>query len=81
MGEHSENTSSRFTYTADESNNNYGHNLQKFDRHFAVKRNLIFERAQFNRRQEELREPADVFIVALHKLADACEFSALRNQL
>jgi hypothetical protein len=55
--------------------------LQKFDSHFAVKRNLIFERAQFNRRQQEPREPADTFIAALHKLADTCEFGALRDQL
>ena len=67
MGEHSEDIFSRFTYTTDESNTNYAHVLQKFDSHFAVERNLIFERAQFNRRQQEPRELADTFIATLHK--------------
>jgi hypothetical protein len=81
MGEHSEDIPSPASPILPTSQQQLWTRLQKFDSHFAVKRNLIFERAQFNRRQQEPREPADVFIAALHKLADACEFGALRDQL
>lgn len=43
---------------------------QRLDAHFVARRNVIFERAKFNQRQQEMGESADSFITALHCLAE-----------
>ena len=48
--------------------------------HFTKKKNTIYERAKFNSRKQE-GEPVEVFITALHKLAEKCEYSALREEM
>ncbi|KAM7314179.1 hypothetical protein ISCGN_003964 [Ixodes scapularis] len=53
----------------------------KFDTHFIPRVNIIFERAKFNSRKQEPDEPVEVFITALHKLADTCEYGSLRDEL
>ncbi|UYV63772.1 K02A2.6-like, partial [Cordylochernes scorpioides] len=52
-----------------------------FDSHFCVRKNIIYERAKFNSRIQEDREPVDEFITSLYKLADSCEFEGLHEQL
>ena len=47
----------------------------KFDEHFAVRRNVIFERAKFNRRRQEEGETVDSFVTAL------LAFGTLQNEL
>ena len=54
---------------------------EKFDQHFIIKRNVIFERAKFNMRKQEPSEPVDAFITDLYCLSEHCEFWALREQL
>ena len=41
----------------------------KFERHFTMKRNVIFERAQFNMHVQEEGESVDSFITDLYTLA------------
>lgn len=53
----------------------------KFDSHFVGKRNIIFERAQFNRRQQREGESADDFITALYGLAENCNYGTLRDEM
>jgi hypothetical protein len=55
--------------------------LAKFDAHFIVRRNTIFERAQFNRRHQQPGESASTFITAVFKLAETCKYGDLRDQL
>jgi hypothetical protein len=55
--------------------------LQRFDDHFVIQKNIIFERATFNMRIQEKGESAEAFITALHKLAETCDYGALREQL
>ncbi|UYV74574.1 hypothetical protein LAZ67_12000179, partial [Cordylochernes scorpioides] len=55
--------------------------LKAFDSHFCVRKNIIYERAKFNLRIQEDREPVDEFITSLYKLADSCEFEGLHEQL
>jgi hypothetical protein len=55
--------------------------LDAFDRYFVIRKNIIFERAQFNLRRQLPGETAATFITALNKLADTCEFGALRDEL
>ncbi|XP_062855259.1 uncharacterized protein K02A2.6-like [Trichomycterus rosablanca] len=53
----------------------------KFDAHFITRRNVIFERAKFNQRQQELGESVDCFITALHCLAEYCGYGALHDEM
>jgi hypothetical protein len=55
--------------------------LKRFDEHFVITKNVIFERAQFNQRKQEPRESTEAFVTALHKLVDTCDFGALRDEL
>lgn len=54
---------------------------QAFENHCVSKKNVIFERARFNRRNQEPRESAESFITAVHSLAEHCAFGALREEL
>ena len=53
--------------------------LTKFDAHFKVHKNMIFERAQFNRRTQEDDEWVDKVIMSLYSLAENCEFGLQRK--
>jgi hypothetical protein len=55
--------------------------LKRFDEHFIIAKNVIFERAQFNQRKQEPCESPEAFVIVLHKLADACDLGALRDEL
>ncbi len=52
-----------------------------FTRHCVSKRNVIFERARFNRCNQEAGESIGAFITAVHALVEHCEFGALRDEL
>ena len=45
------------------------------------RRNLIFERAKFNRRKQEEGEPVDDFIMDLYRLAEHCSYGLLHDEL
>ena len=53
----------------------------KFDEHFVVRRNVIFERAKFNRRRQEDGETVDTFITALHSLTEYCDYGTLKDEM
>ena len=55
--------------------------MQRFDDHYLPKRNIIFERTQFNKRVQLPQETSDSFITDLHKLVDTCEYGAMRDEL
>lgn len=52
-----------------------------FDRHFVPRKNVIYERAKFNKRVQQPSEPVDTFITALYALAENCEYGALHDDL
>ena len=52
----------------------------KFDEHFVVRQNVIFQRAKFNRRQED-GKTVDTFITALHALAEHCDYGTLKDEM
>ena len=52
----------------------YSKVLEKFDSHFQVRRNLIFERARFNKCDQREGESAEQYITALYQLAERCEY-------
>ena len=45
----------------------------RFESHFIVKRNIIFERAKFNLRSQQEGESVETFITDLHCFAELCE--------
>ena len=53
----------------------------KFEGHFIIKRNVIFERARFNMRVQEEDESVDSFITDLYTLAEFCVFGDLHDEL
>ena len=55
--------------------------LAKFDAHFAVTKNVIFERAHFNKRKQEKGESIELFITDVNQLAESCEFGTMNNEL
>lgn len=52
-----------------------------FDSYFVPRKNVIYERAKFNKRVQQQTEPVDSFITALYALADNCEYGALHDEL
>nr|CAI5842745.1 unnamed protein product [Callosobruchus analis] len=55
--------------------------LQIFENHFIPRRNLIFERFQFNSRVQKPGEPVGNFITSLHALVEHCNFGTLKKEL
>ena len=53
----------------------------KFAEHFIPKRNVIFERARFNRRVQEEGESVNAFITDLYTLAERCDYQTLHDDL
>ena len=65
----------------DEEKSDYDVVKTKFDGHFIVRRNAIFERAKFNRRSQEEGETVDSFITSLYCLAEHCEYGILKEEM
>ena len=80
MGDEADDIFKSFTF-AEGDEKKYASVKEKFDQHFIIKRNVIFERAKFNMRKQEPSEPVDVFITDLYCLSEHCEFGALREEL
>ncbi|UYV71987.1 hypothetical protein LAZ67_9001480 [Cordylochernes scorpioides] len=81
MGDHADDIFRTFKFEKKEEATKIDSVLKAFDSHFCVRKNIIYERAKFNSRIQEDREPVDEFITSLYKLADSCEFEGLHEQL
>ena len=55
--------------------------LNKFNNHFVLKKNTIFERDQFNKQIHLDSESVNTFLTALYTLAEHCECGALHDEL
>ena len=69
------------TGVTDEERKSYKDVLGKFDSFFKVRRNVIFERALFNRRYQTEGETAEQYIVALYNLASNCDYGEMQDQM
>ncbi|UYV82707.1 K02A2.6-like [Cordylochernes scorpioides] len=81
MGDRADDIFRTFKFEKEEEATKFDSVLKAFDSHFCVRKNIIYERAKFNSRIQEDREPVDEFITSLYKLADGCEFEGLHEQL
>ncbi|CAK6984777.1 hypothetical protein LDENG_00184280, partial [Scomber scombrus] len=52
-----------------------------FDNHFFRVHNVIYERAKFNKRSQEVGESAEHFIMDVHKMAEYCNYGDLREEM
>jgi hypothetical protein len=52
-----------------------------FDNHFVRIHNVIYERAKFNKRSQEVGESAEHFITDVHKMAKHCNYGDLREEM
>ena len=59
----------------------YAKVLEKFDGYFDVRKNVIFERACFNKRKQLDGETAEEYITALYGLIEMCEYGALKEEI
>ena len=55
--------------------------VTKLDEFFAVRKNVIFDRAKFNTRFQQPGESAEQFIAELYVLAEECEYGGLKDQM
>ena len=55
--------------------------VSKFDTFFKVRRNVIFERARFNQRNQGAGESAEAYIMELYRLAENCSYGELKDEM
>ena len=55
--------------------------IEKFDSYFRVRRNVIFERARFNRRSQKEGESSEQYITELYNLIEFCEYGDLKKEM
>ena len=80
MGEEADDIVVSFGLTTEEAKQ-YSVVKGKFEAHFVVKRNIIFERTKFNLRSQQDGESVDNFITDLYCLAEYCEFGTVKAYL
>ncbi|UYV79821.1 hypothetical protein LAZ67_18000795 [Cordylochernes scorpioides] len=61
--------------------NDYKLVVSKFQDYFIGKRNVIYERAKFNRRSQGEMEPVEEFITNLYVLAETCSYGILKEEM
>ena len=59
----------------------YAEAVHTFDKFFGVRKNLIFERARFNSRDQMEGESTEQYLLVLHALARNCEYGQLQEEL
>ena len=59
----------------------YSKVLEKFDSHFQVRCNLIFERVRFNKGDQREGESAEQYITALCQLTERCEYCDFKSEM
>lgn len=59
----------------------YKNVTEALNQHFGTKTNIIFERAQFNKRVQFPGEPIEKYISDLHILAEKCNYGVLKDEL
>ena len=80
MGEEAEDILRSTNITEDERKV-YDSVINKFDQFFKVRKNVIFERAKFNRRCQGDTESAEQFITSLYNLVEDCDYGELKDQM
>lgn len=80
LGEEAEAVLSSTNITEDERKV-YDTVVSKFDAFFLVRRNVIFERARFNQRNQLGGETVEQYIMELYKLAESCNYGEMTDEM
>ena len=80
LGEEAEAVLSSTNPTEDDRKD-YARVVGKFDEYFKVRKNVIYERARFNKRNQQSGESAKQYIMALYKLAENCDYGDLKEEM
>ena len=78
IGEEAEGVLSSASITADER---AIYVIAKFDGYFRVRRNVILEKARFNRRNQLEGETSEQYIMKLYRLSESCEYGDLKDEM
>ena len=68
------------TNITEDNRKHYSEVLEKFDSHFKIRRNLIFERTQFNKYDQLEGESAEQDITILYQFAERCEYGDFKSE-
>ena len=55
--------------------------MNKLDTYFKVRKNVIYERARFNLRNQQDGESAEHYIMEVHRLVENCDYGTLKDEL
>ena len=80
MGKNADNVLTSTNISGDDRKK-YKSVIEKFDAFFKVRRNVIFERAKFNRRNQLPGESAEQYITELYALVETCEYGNLTDDM
>ena len=80
IGEEAEGVLSSASITADERAV-YNSVIAKFNGFFRVRRNFLFKRARFNRRNQLEGETLEQYIMELYRLSESCEYGDLKDEM
>ena len=80
LGDKADSILSSFRLSKEQSNL-YDTIKQKFQHYFNVRHNVIYERAKFSFRKQEVGESVDDFLTSLHTLLKTCYNGNLREEM
>jgi hypothetical protein len=80
LGEEAEDVLASANITEDDRKT-YKTVLDKLDAFFQVRKNVIFERARFNKRDQKEGEAAEEYITALYNLVSSCDYGDLATEM
>ena len=69
------------TNITEDARKKYKDVVAKFDEYFDVRKNIIYERAKFNTRDQQEGETTDEYITVLYELIETCEYGALKEDI
>ena len=69
------------TDISNDARRKYDDVINKFDSFFKVRKNVIFERARFNRWNQHEGETSEQYITVLYSLVESCEYGELRDEM
>eukprot|EP00731_Ephydatia_muelleri_P009839 Em0005g425a len=81
LGEGAEEVLQATATSLEKAKKQYREAIETFEIYFRVKRNVIYERARFNSRNQLEGEPVEQYVLSLHSLARNCEYGTLQEEL
>ena len=80
LGEDSEDVLSSINISS-EGRKKYSTVMEKLDEFFKIRKNVIHERAWFNRKMQLAEESVEQFITNLYQLVEHCEYGELKEEM